>query len=134
LWLIGIIGALWGLMGVMSFMLTQLRVEAVMSRFPPQQREYFESFPFWVVAFWAIGVFGGVIGCLLLLLKNRLAFPVLLASAIGALAYNLGGLFLLGGMEVMRETGGLGFTAVPILFAAFLAYYARAMSKKGVLS
>jgi hypothetical protein len=58
----------------------------------------------------------------------------LLASAIGALAYNLGGLFLLGGMQVMRETGGLGLTVVPILFAAFLAYYALAMNKKGVLS
>ena len=46
LWLIGIIGGLWSLMGVISFVLTQLNVEAVMSRFPPQQREYFESFPF----------------------------------------------------------------------------------------
>ena len=91
---------------MLSFMLTQMNVEAVMSRFPPQQRAYFESFPLWAVAFWAIGVFGGVIGCLLLLLKNRLAFPVLLASVIGAIVFNLGGLFLLGGMEVMRETGG----------------------------
>jgi hypothetical protein len=79
-------------------------------------------------------VFAGVIGCLLLLLKNRLAFHLLLASVIGALVYNLGGLFLLGGMEVMHETGGLGFTVVPIVFSAFLAYYARAMSKKGVLA
>jgi len=134
LWLIGIIGGLWSLMGVISFMLTQMNVEGVMSRFPPQQREYFESFPVWAVAFWAIGVFGGVIGCLLLLLKKRLAFPVLLASVIGAIVYNLGGLFLLGGMKVMRETGGLGLTVFPMIFAAFLAYYARAMSKKGVLS
>ena len=134
LWLIGIIGGLWSLMGVISFVLTQLNVEAVMSRFPPQQREYFESFPLWAVAFWAIGVFGGVIGCLLLLLKNRLAFHALLASAIGAIVSNLGGLFLLGGMEVMAETGGLGFTAVPIIIGAFLAYYAGAMSKTGVLS
>ena len=134
LWLIGIIGALWSSMGVLSFMLTQMKVEAVMSRFPPQQRAYFESFPLWAVAFWAIGVFGGVIGCLLLLLKNRLAFHVLLASVIGAIVVNLGGLFLLGGMEVMRETGGLGLTLVPIIVGAFLAYYARAMSKKGVLS
>ena len=134
LWLIGIIGGLWSSMGVISFMLTQMNVEAVMSRFPPQQRAYFESFPLWAVAFWAINVFGGVIGCLLLLLKNRLAVPALLASVIGTLVFNLGGLFLLGGMEVMRETGGLGFTAVPVLLAAFLAYYARAMSKKGVLS
>ena len=133
LWLVGLVGVLWSSMGVVSFMLTQMNVEAVMSRFPPQQREYFESFPLWAVAFWAIGVFGGVIGCLLLLLRNRLAFPVLLASVIGAIVFNLGGLFLLGGMEVMRETGGLGFTVFPIVFAAFLAYYARAMSKKGVL-
>jgi hypothetical protein len=32
-----------------------------MSRFPPQQRAYFESFPWWAVAFWAISVFSGAI-------------------------------------------------------------------------
>ena len=133
LWLVGILGGLWSSIGVLSFMLTQMNVEAVMSRFPPQQREYFESFPLWAVAFWAIGVFGGVIGCLLLLLKNRLAFHVLLGSVIGAIVSNLGGLFLLGGMEVMGGTSALGLTVFPIIFAAFLAYYARAMSKKGVL-
>jgi hypothetical protein len=132
--LVGILGGLWSSIGVISFMLTQMNVEAVMSQFPPQQRAYFESFPLWAIAFWAIGVFGGVIGCLLLLLKSRLAFPVLLASAIGATVSNLGGLFLLGGMEVMRETGGVGFSAVPIVFGAFMAYYALAMKKKGVLS
>jgi len=129
LWLIGILGGLWSSMGVVSFMLTQMKVEAVMSRFPPQQREYFESFPWWAVAFWAISVFGGVIGCLLLLLDKRLAFQVLLASLIGAIVVNLGGLFLLGGLQVMRDTGGLGLSAVPIVIAAFLAYYARAMSR-----
>jgi hypothetical protein len=134
LWLIGIIGGLWSSIGVISLMLTPMNVEAVMSRFPPQRREYFESFPLWAVAFWAIGVFGGVIGCLLLLLKNRLAFHVLLASVIGAIVSNLGGLFLLGGMEVMGGTSALGFTVFPVILAAFLAYYARAMSKNGVLS
>jgi hypothetical protein len=134
LWLVGIIGFLWSSMGVVSFMLTQMNVEAVMSRFPPQQREYFASFPWWAVAFWAISVFGSVIGCLLLLLKKRIAFPVLLASVIGAIVYNLGGLFLLGGMKVMRETGGLGLTAVPIVFTTLLVCYARAMSEKGVLN
>ena len=34
---------------------------------------------------WLVGIIGG-------LLKNRLAFPVLLASAIGAIVSNLGGL------------------------------------------
>ena len=133
LWVVGIVGGLWSVMGVVSFMLTQMNVEAVMSQFPPQQRAYFESFPLWAIAFWAIGVFGGVVGCLLLLLENRLAFPALVASAIGAIVSNLGGLFLLGGIEVMRETGGVGFSAVPIILGILLAYYAWAMSKRGVL-
>lgn len=134
LWLVGILGLLWCLMGVVSFVLTEMKVEAVMSRYPQQQRDYFESFPLWAVAFWAIGVFGGVTGCILLLLKKRLAAPVLLVSLVGAIVSNLGGLFLLGGMKVMQETGGLGFTAVPIVVGALLACYAYAMSKKGVLT
>lgn len=134
LWLIGILGGLWSLVGAVSFVLTQMNVEAVMSRFPPEQREYFASFPLWADGFWAIGAFGALIGCLLLLLRNRRAFPVLLASLIGAIVSTHGGLLLLGGMEVMRATGGFGLTAIPILVAAFLAYYARAMSKKGVLN
>jgi hypothetical protein len=133
LWLVGIAGGLWSAIGVLSFLLTQMNVEAVMSEFPPEQRAYFESFPLWAVAFWAIGVFGGVVGCVLLLQKNRLAVPVLIASLIGAIVSNLGGLLLLGGIEVMRATGGLGFTAVPIVFGAVLGFYAQAMSRQGVL-
>ncbi len=79
-------------------------------------------------------MFGGVIGCLLMLLKKRLAAPILLASVIGAIVSNLGGLFYLGGLEVMGGTGALGFAAFIIMFAAFLTLYARAMRKRGILS
>lgn len=130
---VGTIGGLWNAMGVVSFVLTQLRVDAVMSRFPPPQRAYFESLPWWAVAAWAVGVFGGVIGCGLLLLRKRAAIPVLLASVIGTAACNLGGLFLLGGMAVMRETDAVGLTVFPVFAGAVLALYARAMLRKGVL-
>jgi hypothetical protein len=138
LWLIGVVGFLWNSIGAVSFVLTQLNVEAVMSEYPAEQRAYFVGFPLWANAFWAIGVFGGVIGCLLMLLQRRLAVPVLFASVIGAIVSNFGGLFFLGGMEVMRATDSLGFSlffAVFIsVFAAFLAYYARTLSRRGVLA
>jgi len=133
LWLVGIIGGLWSVMGVVSFISTQMNVEAMMSGFPPQQRAYFLSFPLWTDACWAISVFAGLIGCVLLLLRKLLASPVLFVSLLGATVYSLGGLFLLGGMNVMRETGGLGLSFVPIVVGAILALYARAMSKNGVL-
>ena len=133
LWLAGILGGLWSSMGAISFMLTQMNVEAVMSRFPPQQRVYFESFPLWADAFWAMSVLGGVIGCVLLLLEKRLAFHVLFASAIGAIVSTVGGLFLLGGLTVMRETDALGVTVFPVAVAAVLASYAGAMSRRRAL-
>lgn len=133
LWLVGILGGLWSVIGLMSFIITQLNVEAVMSGFPPEQRAYFDSFPLWADGLWAIGVFGGVIGCVALLLRNRLAFPLLLASGIGAIGSNLGGLFLLGGYGVMGKTDGLGFSMIPIGFGVGMAYYAWAMPKKGGL-
>ncbi len=133
LWLVGMAGGLWSVMGTVSFLLTQLNVAAVMSRFPPEQREYFASWPWWTDACWALGVAGGVIGCLLLLLRHRLALPALLASLLGTSVSSLGGLFLLGGMAVMRRTGGVGLTLLPILVAASLASYAAAMRTRGVL-
>ncbi|MBM4193001.1 MAG: hypothetical protein FJ202_01290 [Gemmatimonadetes bacterium] len=45
LWLVGILGGLWSLIGVMSFVVTQLDVEAIMGDYPPEQRAYFTSFP-----------------------------------------------------------------------------------------
>jgi hypothetical protein len=133
LWVVGILGGLWSLMGIASFCITQMNVESVMGGFPPEQRAYFLSFPLWADGLWGLGVFAGVIGCILLLLRKRVAFHVLVVSAIGAIASNLGGLFLLGGWDVMSKTGGLGFTAVPIVFSLFMATYAGAVSKKGVL-
>ena len=78
LWLVGIVGFLWSSIGVLSFILVQMNVEAVMSQYPPEQREYFESIPLWAVAFWEIGLFGGVVGCLMLLIQSRFAGHVLL--------------------------------------------------------
>ena len=133
LWLVGIAGGLWSAMSAVSFLLTQLNVEAVMSRFPPEQREYFASWPLWADACGAVGVGGGVIGCLLLLRTSRLAYPAFLASMIGAGVANLGGLVLLGGIEALGGTSAVGLTAVPIVVAAGLALYARAMRTRGVL-
>ena len=133
LWLVGILGGLWSTIGLVSFMFTQMNVEAVMGQFPPEQRAYFASFPLWADGLWAIGVFGGVIGCIVLLVRKRLAVPLLVASGIGAIGSNLGGLFLLGGYEVMGKTDGLGFSMIPIGFGIAMAGYAWATQNKGVL-
>ena len=48
LWLIGIVGTLWNLMGAYDYLMTQTENEAYMSSFTPEQLEFFYGFPAWL--------------------------------------------------------------------------------------
>jgi hypothetical protein len=95
--------------------------------------DFFYSIPAWVVSAWAIGVWGGVLGALLLLLRRRLAVWVFLASLMGMIVTTFRNYFLADGMDVIGDAFSLGFTAVIFLCALGLFLYARAMRKRGVL-
>ena len=80
LWVIGVVVLLWDLMGAFDYFATQTRNESYMSQFTPEQLEFFYGFPTWVVATWAIAVWGGLLGAVFLLLRRKWAEPVLLVS------------------------------------------------------
>jgi hypothetical protein len=121
-------------MGAMDYVMTQTRNAAYMSGFTPKQLTFFYALPTWVVAAWAIGVWGGVLGSLLLLLRRRLAAGVFLASLLAMVVTTIHNYVLSNGMEVIGDTFSLGFTAVIFLVALGLYFYARAMDRRGVLA
>ena len=94
---------------------------------------YVDSFPLWASAGWGLGVWGGLLGAILLLMRHRLAVPVLGLSLLGAIV----GI----GYQLMRPLDvpdmHTGFNAVVpyliILIAALLFLYARGQRAKGVL-
>jgi hypothetical protein len=104
-----------------------------MSQFTPEQLEYFYGFPTWVVAFWALAVWGGLLGTILLLLRKRLAAPVLLVSFVSMVVTSVYNFVLSDGMEVMGTTGA-AFTAVIFVVALGVWLYARMMAARGVLT
>lgn len=132
LWLVGTLGLLWDSMGAFDYLMTQTQNESYMSQFNPEQLEFFYGFPTWVVAFWALAVWGGVLGTLLLLLRRRVAAPVLLASFLAMIVTSIHSFLLSNGLEV---TGGaeLAFSGLIFIFALGLWLYARAMAQRGVL-
>jgi len=133
LWLVGVLGLLWNAMGAFDYLMTQTRNEGYMGQFTPEQLEYFYAFPTWVVAFWALAVWGGVLGALLLLLGKRLSVPVLLGSFLAMVVTSFHNYVLTDGMAV---TGALGMAFSVVIFAAALGMwmYARAMTRRGVLA
>lgn len=131
-WVVGILGLLWNAVGAFDYLMTQTENEAYMGQFTPEQLEYFYGFPAWVVAVWALAVWGGVVGTLLLLSRKRLAVPVLLVSFLSMVVTSIHNFLLSDGLEVMG-TAGVVFSAVIFVFALGLWLYARSMASKEIL-
>jgi hypothetical protein len=134
LWVIGIVAVLWSAMGAFDYVMTQTKNEDYMSHFTPEQLEFFYGFPAWIVATWAIAVWGGVAGAMLLLMRKRLAVWILLASLIAMVVTAIHNYGLSNGMEVMGDPFSLVFTVVIFIVALLLFLYARAMRTRGVLN
>jgi len=133
LWAVGIVGFLWNAMGAMDYIMTKTRNEQYMSAFTPEQLEFFYGLPIWVVAAWAIAVWGGVLGCILLLLRKAITVQVFLASFIAMVITSFHNFVLSNGLEVIGDTFSLVFSAVIFVAALGFWLYARAMQKQGVI-
>jgi hypothetical protein len=133
LWAVGVVGLLWSAMGAMDYVMTETRNETYLARFTPEQLDYFYGFPTWVIATWALAVWCGVAGAVLLLLRKRVAEPVFLISLIAMVLTTIYNYGMSNGLEVMGGAGSLMFTAVIFLVALGLWLYARAMRARGVI-
>ena len=136
-WVVGGVSLLWNAMGVMDFTMTEIRSEAYLKNFTPEQLKYFMEFPPWVVLAWGVATWGGVVGSVLLLLRRGWAVPVNLAVLIGMALTFVHNFVLTDGLKIMGGEGkGMGpviFTAVIVVVGVLLFVYARAMRKRGVL-
>ena len=132
LWIVGFLALLWNSVGAFDYLATQLQLESYMSQFTVEQLDYFYAFPTWMVAAWAIAIWGSIFGPLSLLLRKAWAvwlFGVAIAGMVVSSYYNF---VMSNGIEIMGTTGAI-FTGVIWIIALLLFFYARAMEKRGVL-
>jgi len=133
LWAVGVLALLWSAPSALDYVMTQTRNARYLAAFTAEQRAWFVSFPTWMVAAWALGVWCAVLGALLLLLRSRFAvhaFAVSLAGLVVATGYQ----YFIGNMpESLRTNGGLGFTIVLWIVAVLLLWYAMRQRAAGVL-
>lgn len=140
LWVVGVLSLLWNGFGANDYVQTQMGnlsyFEAAMGSnsavTAAQAMEYFRSFPAWLDAFWALGVWGAVLGSVMLLLRSRWADP--------AFALSLVGLAVTTAYQEFAETPAwvksatnVGMSIAIWSIAVFLLIYATSMRRKGVL-
>ena len=79
-WAVGGVGLLWNAIAAYDYVLAQRRDPEYLSQVPAEMAMYLDSFPAWSTAAWAIGVWGSVLGSVLLLARSRHAVIVFLIA------------------------------------------------------
>ena len=127
-WVIGAITLIFNVMGAVNYFV-QMNADSLAS-FSEQYRPIIEGRPAWATTAFAIAVFGGSLGCLLLLLRKSAAFYVLIASLLGVI------------VSMMHIFGVAGFSSFEIwigvlmqlVVTAFLIWYSKLAERKGWIS
>jgi hypothetical protein len=139
LWVVGIVSLAWNAFGANDYLQTQLGnlayFESMMDGIeatPQQALAYFQSYPAWFHGAWAVGVWGAVLGSLLLVLRTRFAVHAFALSLLG-LATTTVYQMVVGQPDWVQNTTTTIITIVIWSIATFLLIYAASMRSKGVL-
>ncbi|MGX7951945.1 hypothetical protein ACWPM1_05195 [Tsuneonella sp. HG249] len=139
LWIVGILSLLWNAFGGYDYTMTQMRdpgylgmVSEQMGMSVAEIGAFFDSFPVWANVLWALGVWGSVLGSILLLARSRHAVTAFLVSLIGAALSFIYQLTL--DLPSEMNTGMNKFMPLVILAAIVLQlWYARRQTATGLL-
>lgn len=95
-WVAAGLGLTWNLFGIYQFVSTAGgTVESLMaSGLTQPQAELYAALPWWMNTVFAVGVFGGTLGCVLLLLRKSLAVAVFAASLVAYIVLYIGDITL----------------------------------------
>ena len=129
-WIVSVLALLWNAMGVHGYISQAYQTEAHTSAYTPEQLDVMNGLPAWYTALFAIAVFSGALGCLLLLLKKKFAKLLLILSFLSATVMMVYFLFI-------ADLKGVDFSAnkymayAVIAIAAFLVWFSRKSHANG---
>ncbi len=128
-WAIGAVALIWHVLSGINFF-AQMNPD-VLDAYRESERALVEGRPAWVTGAFAIAVFGGAIGSLLLLLRRSAAFYVFVASLLGAIVTmtHILGVDIDFGVGVI-----LGIIVLPPVVAGLLIWYSKHAESKGWIS
>lgn len=101
--------------------LMQMNAETVANS-PAPYRAIVEARPAWATGAFAIAVFGGALGCIMLLLRKRAAYYVFIASLLGVVVQTT---------TTLGQVSAIIGVGASLFAAAFLIWYSKQAENKG---
>ncbi len=133
-WIVTALGALWNAYGAYDYLMTRTENMKYLSQMgdPQVMLDWIHTFPLWAQVGWGFGVWGSVLGSVLMLIRSRhavSAFLVSLAGAVVSLGYQLT-------HAVPSELDTTFNKVIPLVIIAIVAglwWYCRRAAAKGYL-
>jgi len=131
-WVISVIALLWNLMGVAAYwMMTTTSIEEIAAQYGQGFADIFATKPAWATGAFAIAVFGGLLGCIALLLRKSWAKILFILSLIGVIVHNIWG--VTAGTLDHVGTFDKVMTIAVMVIGIFLIWFSSRMTSNGVL-
>lgn len=132
-WPVAAVGILWNAFGAYDYWMSKTVGEAYYRQvgMSDAQIDYMAAYPDWMTAVWAVGVWGAVLGAVLLLLRRRLALPVFMLSLAAFLMSLLYTYQLTDGAAVMGDAGAMQL--VVLGGCIFFVVYSWRQARTGLL-
>lgn len=133
-WIVAGLGLAWNIFGAMQFIGTlSATPESLQAQgLTAEQAAVMLGYPAWMTVVFAVGVFGGAIGCLLMLARKALSVSVFALSLVGYIALYIGD--IVHGVFAAMGTPQVVVLTVVVAIAAGLWAVARLFRTKGVLA
>ena len=132
-WVISSIALVWNLMGVFNYLDQAFMTNKVLEVLPKEQQILYQDVPAWVTAAFAIAVFSGTLGSLLLLLKKKIASTFFIISFLGIMGQMSYGLLIDQNSDSFGPMG-IAMPIIIIAFGGYLIWYSRKANEHRWLS
>jgi hypothetical protein len=132
-WVIAFIALIWNSFGLLTFIGQAYITEEVKATLPQAQVELIENRPAWATTAFAIAVFAGTFGSMVLLMRKRFAYYMFLLSFIGVLVQMVNDV-ILNGDYASYTSVDITLTLLIPLVGIFLIWYTRNCIHKGWLT
>lgn len=120
---------LWNGIGVAAFFSQIMMTPEMIAQLPEAQQAVYRDIPVWSYTAYALAVFGGLLGSILLALAKKLAFPVLVVSFAGVLVQQYYNFVVIDAISIM----GWGIVVMPVIVTA-ISLLLVLISQRGVKS
>ena len=132
-WVVSGVMLLWNLMGVGAYIAdVSMSYEKMVETYGQSMADAAAAQPAFVTGAYALAVFGGALGCLLLLLRKKIAIWPLIISLVCVLIQQGYTRFATDIMSEIDMANKVMYVMIVVL-AIFLVWFARAMTARGIL-